>query len=68
MVRLVNTIASNATGLYKAREIIPGVLPVTADNGGQPVKWYEREPNDYGDFGADVEILLLDADRHPSLR
>lgn len=54
MVRLVNTIASNATGLYKAREIIPGVLPVTADNGGQPVKWYEREPNDYGDFGADV--------------
>lgn len=39
-----NTIGSNSTGLFKARETTPGELPENAI-------WKEKEPNEYGDFG-----------------
>jgi len=57
MARLVETIGSNATGLYSAREIIPGKLPVATDNNNQPVVWVEKEPNEYSDFGAELNVV-----------
>lgn len=41
-----DSVASNLTGLYKAREDKAGVIPVGA-------RWIEKEPNEYGDFGAE---------------
>ena len=39
------TIPSNSTSLYKARETEAGKVP-------QSATWHEKEPNEYGDFGA----------------
>lgn len=50
MVRLVETIGSNTTGLYKAREINPGEIPPNA-------AWFEKEPNEYGDFGTELNTV-----------
>jgi hypothetical protein len=48
-------IDSNSTGLAFA-ETICGRLPTLEDDGYLPV-WYEREPNEYDDFGGEIATM-----------
>lgn len=51
-----NKIDSNVTGLAFAEEVCPRQLPTLADDGYDP-KWYDLEPNEYGDFGGEITTL-----------
>ena len=58
------SIGSNSTGLYKARETEAGKLP-------QNATWKEKEPNEYGDFGASYNKVArqpINASRQVSKR
>lgn len=49
-MRPVESINSNATGLYVCEEVTPGVTPPN------PV-WTEKEPNSYNNFGAELKTV-----------
>lgn len=49
-MRPVESISSNATGLFAVEEIVPGVTPAN------PV-WVEKEPNSYSNFGAEIKTV-----------
>lgn len=51
MARPVESINSNATGLFVCEELTPGVTPAN------PV-WNEKEPNDYDNFGAELKTVV----------
>ena len=55
MAQTGNKIDSNITGLAYAEEDSLRVLPPVADR-----KWYNLEPNEYDDFGSEIETVARD--------
>jgi hypothetical protein len=49
-MRPVESINSNATGLFAVEELVPGVTPAN------PV-WVEKEPNSYANFGSELKTV-----------
>lgn len=49
-MKLVDSITSNATGMFACEEVTPGVIP---DNG----VWLEKEPNSYSSFGSELKTV-----------
>lgn len=47
-MRPVESINSNATGLFVVEEVVPGQIPAN------PI-WTEKEPNSYANFGSDLK-------------
>lgn len=61
MPRIPDSIASNSTTLSLAVETTPGVIPSDAGT-----RWLVQEPNEYDDFGAELELVArnpINADR-----
>jgi hypothetical protein len=49
-------IDSNSTGLNVAEEVCAKQLPTLAEDGYDPV-WHGMEPNEFNDFGAEIETV-----------
>lgn len=49
-MKLVESITSNATGMFACEEVTPGVIP-------QDGVWTEKEPNSYANFGSELKTV-----------